>query len=159
MTSTTRCFIGCDPGPTTGIAVAYWDEDSWLHPQAYQCDAASAPGLLAWLLGENKALPGLAQVEEFRAGTGAGARGANAGVTRAGVHGLTDVLDEAGVRYEVRPAAAVKPWATDKRLEKAGLLAVTSGMPDHARDAFRHLLYTACHDAGIPDPLSRRRKP
>jgi hypothetical protein len=53
----------------------------------------------------------------------------------------------------------VKPWATDKRLTAAGLLAMTAKMAD-ARDACRHALYTAVHDAGIPDPLSaagRRR--
>ena len=57
----------------------------------------------------------------------------------------------------IRPAATVKPWATDERLKKAGLLAVCHGMP-HAADAMRHLLYRAVRDAGVPDPLSRRGK-
>lgn len=144
-----------DPGPTTGIAVAYWDGDSWGFPQAYQCDAASVPALLAWLLRSNKNLPCLAQVEEFRAGTGAGARGGQASVTRTLADGLAGLLARAEVRYAVRPAAAVKPWATDKRLKKAGFLDVCHGM-GHAADAFRHLLYIACHDGGVPDPLSRR---
>lgn len=157
MTGNVRVFLGCDPGPTTGIAVAYWDEDSWLYPQAYQCDAAAGPALLAWLLQSNARLKVTAQVEEFRAGTGAGARGANAAVTRRLVGELSDVLGTAGVPYWVRSASEVKPWSSDKRLEKAGLLAVTSGMPNHARDAQRHMIFVACHDAGVPDPLSRRR--
>lgn len=149
------CALGADPGGTTGLAVAYWDDESWVHPQAYQCNAASAPALLAWLAQSNKSLRVLAQVEEFRAGTGAGARGRNASVTRALVGELGAVLEQAGVKYAVRPATDVKQWATDKRLDRAGLLAVTAGMPNHARDATRHMLFCAVHDGGVPDPLSR----
>jgi hypothetical protein len=149
------CFIGCDPGPTTGIAVAYWNGNAWVHPQAYQCDAVSAPALLHWLVQSNDALHTLAAVEEFRAGTGAGARGTYATVTRACVNDLVKTLDYAKVPVAVRPAAAVKPWASGKRLERAGLAAVTAGMPAHARDAMRHLLFCAVHDAGVPDPLAR----
>lgn len=150
------CFLGADPGPTTGLAVGYWDGESWLHPAAYQCDAGSAPALLAWLAEENELLATWAQVEEFRPGTGAGARGLNASVTRTLVGELQAVLEPA-VPAMIRPAATVKPWATDERLKKAGLLAVCHGMP-HAADAMRHLLYRAVRDAGVPDPLSRRGK-
>jgi hypothetical protein len=48
----------------------------------------------------------------------------------------------------------VKPWATDERLEAAGLLDLTKGMR-HARDAARHALFTAVKDGGVPDPLSK----
>jgi hypothetical protein len=140
------------------MAVAYWD-GAWHYPQAYQCDAASAPALARWLVRENVeegALAALAQVEEFRAGTGAGARGANASVTRMLVDKLTAVLDQGGVKYTVRPAATAKPWSTDKRLDRAGLLGVCHGMP-HSQDAMRHLLFCAVHDGGVPDPLSKGR--
>jgi hypothetical protein len=152
---TVTCFIGIDPGPTTGVAVAYWD-GGWSYPGAYQCDAKSAPAMLDWLLKQNAALGVRAQTEEFRLGTGAGARGKPASATRSLADELTGMLDRAGVPYSVHPAATVKPWATDKRLEKAGLIEVTAGMPKHARDAFRHLLFCAVHDGGVPDPLSRR---
>jgi hypothetical protein len=147
-----------DPGSTTGIAVAYWDEESWLHPGAYQCDASSAPALLAWLAGQNKPLRVLrAQVEEFRPGTGAGGRGPHASVTRTLVDDLTAVLARHRASVHVRCAADVKPWATDRRLSAAGLLEICRGQ-GHATDAFRHLLFCACHDCGVPDPLSTMRR-
>jgi hypothetical protein len=163
--SDVTCFIGCDPGPTCGLAVAYWD-GTWQHPGAYQCDAASAAALLGWLVELNAehsiiggGVPVRAQVEEFRPGTGAGSRGAAAKVTRDLVEELKAVLVQANVPVHVRPAASAKPWSTDKRLERAGLLAVTAGMPNHSRDAMRHLLYCAVHDGGVPDPLSKRGRP
>jgi hypothetical protein len=52
----------------------------------------------------------------------------------------------------------VKPWATDERLEAAGLLDLTKGMR-HARDAARHALFTAVKDGGVPDPLSKHAHP
>jgi len=158
----TQCFIGIDPGPTTGLAVAYW-HDGWVQPAAFQCDAAAAVTLLRWVLRDNGHCNGRAparkqvraQVEEFRLGTGAGARGPDAAATRSLSEDLAMTLMREHVPCLIRPAAAVKPWATDKRLEKAGLIRVTSGMPQHARDAFRHLLFTAVHDGGVPDPLSK----
>lgn len=159
------CVLGVDPGPTTGLAIAYWDEESWMYPGAYQCDASSAPALAGWLasLHGSATRPAVravrGQVEEFRPGTGAGARGANAAVTRTAVDELKAVLESYKVTVATRPAATVKPWATDERLKKAGLFPVTAGMPMHARDAFRHLLYRAVRDCGVPDPLSTRRKP
>jgi hypothetical protein len=52
-------------------------------------------------------------------------------------------------------AADVKPWATDLRLDTAGLLEPTKGMR-HARDGARHALYAACKLGILPDPLSMR---
>jgi hypothetical protein len=58
-----------------------------------------------------------------------------------------------GYRVTIKRCAAdVKPWATDKRLEAAGMLGHTSDMK-HANDAARHALYTAKHDARMEDPL------
>jgi hypothetical protein len=133
-----------------------------MYPGAYQCDASSAPALAGWLAGLHGSVTRPAvravrgQVEEFRPGTGAGARGANATVTRTAVDELKAVMEGYRVTVATRPAAMVKPWATDERLKKAGLFPVTAGMPQHARDAMRHLLYRAVRDCGVPDPLSRR---
>lgn len=155
------CVLGVDPGPTSGIAIAYWDDESWMYPGAYQCDASSAPALVGWLasLHGSATRPAVravrGQVEEFRPGTGAGARGANATVTRTAVDELKAVLESYRVTVATRPAAMVKPWATDERLKKAGLFPVCRGQ-GHATDAMRHLLYRAVRDCGVPDPLSRR---
>ena len=156
MNSTVLCFIGVDPGPVTGLAVAYWDGESWAYPGAYQCDAASAAALAAWLARKNWRTKLLGAIEEFRPGTGAGARGLHATVTRNLVNEITAALVESGMQVKTRPAAAVKPWATDDRLRKAGLYPSVAGLP-HATDAMRHALFLACRDAGVPDPLSRRR--
>lgn len=51
-------------------------------------------------------------------------------------------------------AAMVKPWATDARLEAAGLLPALKGMR-HARDAARHALFHAVKSEVLPDPLSK----
>lgn len=54
-------------------------------------------------------------------------------------------------------ASDVKPWAFDERLERTGLLPLVTGMV-HARDAARQALYCACHDGGVPDPLSKKHR-
>ena len=53
-----------------------------------------------------------------------------------------------------RSASDVKPWARG-RLARAGLLDMTVKSVD-ARDAAMHALFSAVHDAGLPDPLSRK---
>jgi hypothetical protein len=70
-------------------------------------------------------------------------------VTRA----LIAELGDLGVHVFLRNASLVKTWATDKRLEAAGLLDATKGM-GHARDASRHALYAAVHCGITTDPLS-----
>jgi hypothetical protein len=62
------------------------------------------------------------------------------------------------VTYHARSASTVKPWATDARLERAGLLDLTAGMR-HARDAARHALFCAVKNCGLPDPLSAKAAP
>jgi hypothetical protein len=54
-------------------------------------------------------------------------------------------------------ASAVKPWGMEERLERAGLHMLVKGMT-HARDGAKQALYCATHDAGVPDPLSKRHK-
>ena len=76
-------------------------------------------------------------------------------ITRDLVGQLSALVSEGrGVRQIQRSAAEVKPWGTDLRLTKSGLLAITKGMP-HARDACRHALFAAV-SAGMPDPLSAK---
>lgn len=55
-----------------------------------------------------------------------------------------------------RNASQVKAWATDERLERAGI-EIPKGMR-HTRDAARHCLMAACHAELLPDPLSKTYK-
>jgi len=154
--------IGADPGPTTGACLALPGNSRVAY--AYQCNAPAAGSLVASLIETARllvaAMPGsrvLLAGERFVAGTGPGARGRSATVTRDVIEELTAIP---GTSWHWRSAAEVKPWTTDKRLEKAGLLTECHGMP-HALDACRHALFCAVHDGGLPDPLSREwgRKP
>lgn len=151
------CVPGVDPGPTTGILIAVW------HPgirravlvRAFECNLAAAPPLLDMLLSACGAAARRGGIEQFRSGPRSQRlRGTRADDTRT----LADQL--CALAWErcpltARPAALVKPWATDERLDRAGLLEPTAGLRD-ARDAARHALYTAVHDCNLADPLSRK---
>ncbi len=158
-------ILAADPGPTTGFCLLRlergYDDDSPFKDSPlriterliYACNSLAAYGLAEYLVESNE---GPAQIvaagEEFREGTGAGARGHEAAVTRSVIADLSSLpLD-----WIWRPAATVKPWSTDVRLAKAGLLDITVKSVD-ARDAARIALFSATHDCGLPDPLSRRR--
>jgi hypothetical protein len=142
--------LGCDPGPTTGIALLE-TVGTGLRAMTFQCNGQSAHSLASWLI---EASEGPADVmlagERFVAGRGAGARGPAASATRS----VIADLDGLG-RWHWRMAGEVKPWATDARLKAAGLLGECHGMP-HALDACRHALFCAVRDGGYPDPLSRK---
>jgi hypothetical protein len=140
--------IGADPGVVTGIAMLAPGERPWV----IQC---SAPAVLAVMqllveLAQSRGDDVTCAGERFITGRGPGARGVNATVTRE----LIDGLSRLPARWHWRSAAEVKPWATDTRLEAAGLLRECHGLP-HGADACRHLLFCGARDLGWPDPLSR----
>jgi hypothetical protein len=149
--------LGIDPGPVPGMFLASWKpgkrEADWA--RAWQCDAGGATGLLGMILAAYGELITCGQVEEFRTLHGAGTRGKNASVTREQVITLSELARDRGVRLAVRHSSAVWSWATDKRLVAAGLIEATVQLP-HARAASRHCLFSAVHDGGLTDPLSRR---
>jgi hypothetical protein len=150
---------GIDTGPVSGIFEALWlpgaRVPAW--SRAYQCDDASAPGLLAFILGLPDRVGGpvlrLGGIEQIRDST---VRGAGLATARQLVVTLSALAGEHGVTVFARPAATVKTWATGRRLEKAGLTGTLGKMKDDAYCAAQQCLYTACHDGGLPDPLSRR---
>lgn len=151
MTDLVAC--GADPGPSTGLAVAGWKDGRLAFAHAAQCDAGLAPDLLHLLLARFS--PRLGGIEAFVSGAHSGRREGT--VTRLLVAELSRIATRDEVTLHERAAGHVKPWATDERLRAAGLLALTPGST-HARDACRHLLFAACHDGGLPDPLSRRAR-
>jgi len=149
--------LGIDPGDTVGLCLVTWRRPCVVAEsvRAFQCDRGAAPGMCAMLLNAHPRLITCAGMEAFRSGTrSARLKGTHADHTRDLIILLAGLLRQHGVVPVTRPAATVKTWATDARLDAAGLLAATAGQR-HARDAARHAAYTACRDAGLPDPLSR----
>lgn len=152
--------IGIDPGPIPGIVhLALRAGGRNLDIDVIQCSESTAP-LLLWALLDSARFvggtaPAIVAIEKFVVGRASMRSGRSGGVTRDLVGKLIrEAEDQQNVKVLQRTAAQVKPWATDTRLEAAGLLEATKGMR-HARDAARHALFCAVHDAGVPDPLSK----
>jgi len=145
--------IGVDPGPTPGICLLREDGEPWV----LQCNHEAAVDVVRSLMDIDGASPEhrILAVEKFVVGRRAARSAtAKAGETTRNLIGELQALDKDA---HLRPATQIKAWATDKRLEAAGLLDKTKGMP-HARDAARHALYAAVHDGGWHDPLSKKAK-
>jgi hypothetical protein len=154
------CTLGGDPGDTAGLFLGWWSlaARKLTGYRAWQCGANGALELLGWVLGDWGHLIGAAGIEEFRSGPkSVRLHGTTASSTARSVTAMAGLISEAGIAVSVRPAGTVKTWATDDRLARSGLLAATSGMPKHSRDAARHALFTACKDLGMRDPLSKVR--
>lgn len=143
--------IGIDPGPTPGLVLIRSLPVTPHRAFVVQCTAPLLLVTLSALLAYDAGCPTLVQVERF---VTRGRATAAQALTRDQVGALTSHLLGTDVRLLQRSASQVKPWATDTRLEAAGLLEATKGMR-HARDAARHALYAAVHDARYLDPLSK----
>lgn len=152
--------IGVDPGPTTGIVALRTGDNLTLVKSVLQCDHWSVLPILEMLIQSNQGFPVTLAVERFvvnlRASRSAHAEAGR--ITRELVGAITARAAQPvtkTVRLVTRSAAHVKPWATDVRLDAAGLFAPTKGMP-HARDAARHALFAAVADCGMRDPLNTK---
>ncbi|MDM4722775.1 hypothetical protein QTQ03_25415 [Micromonospora sp. WMMA1363] len=158
--------IGIDPGPITGIALLITQGPAvgsanaptrLLGAEALQVTHGLVPYVLDSLLTVVVPQATVVAVERFVVGPRAArsAHGGSGEVTRE----LVGVIAHWAKRNQVTcrgwSAAEVKPWATDGRLDAAGLLEATKGMR-HARDGARHALYCAVRDFGLADPLSRK---
>jgi hypothetical protein len=143
--------IGVDPGPTTGILALQVGKD----PVAGQGNPDGAEAIVDALLGTAEADQVLLAVEQFVIGRGSMRAGRYGQQTR-DLIGVLQALarSRAKTSLVLRSAAQVKPWATNVRLQAAGLIRPTKGMT-HARDAGRHALFAAVHTGLMPDPLSR----
>lgn len=148
----TPLIVGVDPGQTTGIALFDPDALTW---DFIQC----SPGAVLWIV-ESAIERGarLIAVERFVVGPRASrSSSSKAGQITRDLIGALAALGEAGpsdLQIKLRPAAEVKPWATDKRLIAVGMT-VSHKMRD-AADAARQALFAAVKDCGVPDPLSNR---
>lgn len=154
------CALGGDPGGGNGFFLAAWGNGRHRSPlitRAWVVNMEGAAELAGWVLSEYGYLIMAAGLEQFDSrARSRRMRGFSATAAHETVARLAALISDAGITVTVRPPALVKPWATDRRLEAAGLMSATAGMPDHARDGARHCLYTACHDLGLRDPLSRK---
>lgn len=154
--------IGIDPGPIPGFVMLDYAAGV-ATVDVVQCSWRTASTVLLALL-EDRPVAVTVQIEQFVVGRRSSRSStASAGaITRDLIGSLQTVWADhdatpngrLGGHWFVRNAAAVKPWATDARLDAAGLLEATKGMR-HARDAARHALYAAVHDGGMSDPLSK----
>lgn len=157
-TPTRPTVIGVDPGPTPGIGVL----DPYGRTEALQTTAGVLLTVVRVLVtncpvGEHGGPQALLAAERFVVGNRAARSStAQAGqTTRDQVGALEALAAELGIPCRLRTASEVKRWATDARLAAVGLL--LKGMP-HARDAGRHTIFAAVHDAGMADPLSARSR-
>lgn len=160
--------VGADPGPATGLCFLDYRDGRLVGRTLLQVDADSAVIVLKGMLLAYYNSDGMASfgkrvgsVEKFVTGRSAGSRGQGADVTRQLVMELAEVLQMFGYQVAIRPAADVKPWASDKRLVAAAITGAKGmhGDMNHACDAARHALFGA-RDAGvIADPLLRATRP
>lgn len=160
--------VGIDPGLTTGLFAIKYPGDCDL-PAGHAVECRSNGPIAAQIHGSEGVVPfvetllarnaaeRLIAIEQFVVGARAArSSSAHAGrVTRALVTEVSRLANDLCVDVFTRSAAMVKPWATDKRLDAAGLLQHCTGM-GHARDAARHALYAAVHCGLLADPLSRK---
>jgi hypothetical protein len=146
--------IGIDPGPVPGIVrllLLRTDTTALLDAQALQVTRGVLPEALSGLSRRSHHAVAL---ERFVVGRRAGrSTTPEAGIATRNMIGEVVAWARDRCPVHLRSASEVKPWATDARLEAAGLLELTKGMR-HARDAARHALFCAVRDYGLPDPLS-----
>lgn len=151
--------LGIDTGGTTGLGVLDAFDgvvpSDWYHVEPSQLTGPNVMPVLSSLF--NFWRFDLVAIERFvvskRAGRSATPGGGEA--ARDIIGAVKALCREQGVPLVTYSASQVKRWATDKRLEAAGLLAPTVGM-GHARDATRHALHAAVKHLRLPDPLSTK---
>jgi hypothetical protein len=154
--------IGIDPGPTTGICLMEFVGDSpYPLPECnvtlIQANAGTALRVLEAYLShfykDERIVQRVAGVEAFVTGSSAGTRGKNADLTRQYVMKFAEMLSLFGYHPSIRKAGDVKPWASDKRLLRAGVPKLPDSMR-HSADGARHCLFAAVKDAHMKDPLA-----
>lgn len=161
---TNLVVIGVDPGVTTGLCRWEPHQDFPLEhtkPELAQTTPSATVTLIdAWLNLRPTGSHVLVAIEAFMLGKYSTRSGDPEAprITQALIADITSMVEDfphGEVSLHPRAAAHVKPWATNARLDAAGLLKVSSAYPKHARDALRHGLYSACKDGGLRDPFGR----
>jgi hypothetical protein len=149
-------FIGIDPGITSGIAWAtytrYINRSEW-DVHAASCDGDAMIDLMMWRISVYQAagMPLLLCAEKFVDSNRRPGKQSDHDNTRAWAASSVSMARRAGVTCAERSAADVKPFCTDKRLEKIGF-PLAPKLKD-ARDAGRHMLFGAIKSGRADDPL------
>ena len=160
----TDSCIGVDPGVTTGICFAEYENGLLIGRMVLQVEGSRAVFLLdAQIRHLFAEIPftgrRVASVEAWEEGPAAG-RSRPGKVTRQLVMEIAEALQLHGYLTRTRRAADVKPWASDKRLVAAGLAEDETALHGKLRDGYdaaRQLLYGAREAGVITDPLIRKR--
>jgi hypothetical protein len=166
-------IIGVDPGGTSGVAALHFLHGvrCWAYVTEVACaDTRSTVESLLQVAGQranfSDQLVKVVATERFVVGRRAArSSSASAGENTRNMVGALGELVKIGRRpwdrtlFREQTASTAKTWATDERLEAAGIKAsLTKGL-GHGRDAMRHALFAATRDFQLPDPLSRRAVP
>jgi hypothetical protein len=153
--------IGVDPGGTTGMAALFVSDRSKIINSYYaqlRGDESFVDTIVRALCSQWADVTDIhLAVESFVVSSRAG-RSAHAGSGKQArdIIALLKGIGRISGSYVERPAVVVKRWATNQRLEAAGILGDTTGM-QHARDASRHALYAAVRAGLLADPLSSKQ--
>ncbi len=148
--------LGVDPGETVGLCMLEVDQgrvaDIGILQCHHQITLPMVEALVHW------AAPFLTSdltiaTERFVVGSRAGrsSRAAAGSVTRTIVERLSAYAEMNGHGLALRSASEVKPWATNTRLEAAGI----KHAGGHSADAARHALFQAVKAGHLIDPLSK----
>lgn len=152
--------LGIDPGGTSGLFLGAWGLGRHRTPlltRSWQCDMAATPELLEWILGRHGGIIGVVAIEAWDE-RGRKTAGFSASAMATLITDLHHIAAAGLGEVRIRPARDVKPWATDRKLDAAGLgSALFPAAMKHSRDAARHSLFAACKDLGLRDPQSRVR--
>lgn len=152
--------VGIDPGYDNGVCFLDFRGGVLIGKTLVSVNHESARGVLGAILHARYRSNGIRRrigsVEAWVDGKPGTSAGDKAKVTRQLVMEFAEELEEFGYAVQVRKAADVKPWATDKRLEAAGIYGKDSalhGAGRHAADGARHALFGAWESGICPNPL------
>lgn len=147
-------YMGIDPGPSTGLVLLFIHDDGYWEWMCFQVDSNAA----FWLIQElyTRFCPRVVAIEQFIPMNKGGTTGKDAETTRRiadhAYQLVTAIRRNPSAVPRLRKAADIKPWATDKRLEKTRF-PMGAKFRD-ARDAARHAMFAAVQDGKERDPLA-----
>lgn len=148
------CYMGVDPGPSTGVVLLFVHDDGQWEWLVFQVNYDAA----FWLIQElyTRFVPRVVVIEKFIATNKAGTTGADADRTRRiaeHAYQLVPTIKRIpAAKGYYAMAANHKPWASDHRLKKTKF-PMGDKFKD-AKDGARLAMYGACYYGKERDPLS-----